>query len=141
MPRTTVTKLKKYKDRITDTQIANAKRKTISEKVNGVYIDPYDFDGDINRVIANLENIRSNCVEMGYSNTYLLYDSGWGHEEASSYTIHGERTETDSDVRTRLAAKLQGAEEKKRLKKLQTEKELETLKKLAKKHQKALVDK
>ena len=137
MPRKT--KLKEYEDRITYAQIARAKRNLISEKIREVYIDPYDFDGDMNHVIANLEDIRSTCVKKGYSNLGINYDAGWG-DVSSSYILMVERTEMDSDVRTRLAARLQGIEEKKQAEEVQLEQEIETLKKLAKKHQKVLRD-
>lgn len=88
------TKISEYEDRITDAQIARAKRQVVREKIRTASIDPYDFEG--------------------YQVVYIDYEPGWG-DESASFTLVGEREETDSDVRTRLATRLQSREAKKRM--------------------------
>lgn len=124
-------KFKEYETRITNAQIARAKRKIISENIDGVSFNCYDFEGCVDNVIEKLQDLRHQSFLKGYQNVFLLtnYDSG-----DVTVSVTGEREETDADVRRRLAAKLKCTEEAALAIREEADKEMQVLKKLASKY-------
>ena len=134
-------KFAEYEDRVTDAQIARAKRQSVQENIKGMCLDSYDFEGDLMHIIQNLIELKTRCLAEGYTSVFVHYDSGFYSDNSPQYILLGKREETDVDIRKRLALRLQNREYKKQTEKEQEERELVVLAKLAKKHKKTLVNK
>jgi len=124
-------KFKEYETRVTDAQIARAKRKIITENIAGVSFNLYDFEGCVDNVIEKLQDLRHQSFLKGYQDVFLFTNYDCGDVTVS---VMGEREETDADVRHRLAGKLMAREEKQKQDKEHNEQELQVLKRLANKH-------
>ena len=107
-----------------------AKKKLIKADIN-YQLDLYDFEGQIDDVVKNLQDKKAMFEAEGWSNINI-YIEYW-HPDVE-VKICGYREETDEEYKKRLNDARKKREENKKQKKEQEEAERKKLRELAKKY-------
>ena len=108
-------------------------KKKITEDVSDISI--YDFEGNLDKVIENLQVLSARIKDMGFSDVKVTWEYGSGVE------IEGTREETDKEYNKRIRREAKEKRKNDALKKAQRDKkilqELATLERLEKKYRKS----
>lgn len=106
-------------------------KKEIEVKIDGSYLDRYSFEGNIDKLIDRLVEIRHDAINAGYKDIRIVLEHhSWSEDD--DYSVYGTRLETDLEFnkRTRIIEKRREANIKRKA--TLKEKRRKTYKKLKK---------
>ena len=76
-------------------------KKEIEVKIDGSYLDRYSFEGNINKLINKLVEIRQDATNQGYEDIRIVLEHhSWSDDD--DYGIYGTRLETDLEFNKRI---------------------------------------